>query len=82
MIDIHKTGGCTHTKDDVNTIDIVFPKSLPWTTLLNKRGTWLSSALIETVMSSSNETAAVAQWVRALAPQAQVWVFESQPRQT
>ena len=27
-------------------------------------------------------TAAVAQWVRALAPQAEGWVFESQPRQT
>ena len=75
MIDIHKTGGCTHTKDDV------FSKSLPWTTLLNKRGTWLSSALVETVMSLSNETAAVAQWVRAFAPQAEVWAFESQPRQ-
>ena len=29
-----------------------------------------------------NVTAAVAQWVRALAPQAEDWVFESQPRQT
>ena len=28
------------------------------------------------------ETAAVAQWVRAVAPQADGWVFESQPRQT
>ena len=27
-------------------------------------------------------TAAVAQWVRALAPEAEGWVFESQPRQT
>ena len=27
-------------------------------------------------------TAAVAQWVRALAPQAEGWVFESGPRQT
>ena len=26
--------------------------------------------------------AAVAQWVRALAPQAEEWVFESQPRQS
>ena len=26
--------------------------------------------------------AAVAQWVRALAPQAEGWVFESNPRQT
>ena len=26
-------------------------------------------------------TRAVAQWVRMLAPQAEVWVFESQPRQ-
>ena len=25
---------------------------------------------------------AVAQWVRAFAPQAEVWVFESQPRKT
>ena len=31
-------------------------------------------------MSPSDKTAAVAQWVRALAPQG--WVFESQPRQT
>ena len=28
------------------------------------------------------ETAAVAQWVRALAPQAEGWVFESQLRKT
>ena len=27
-------------------------------------------------------TAAVAQWVRAMAPQAEGWVFESQPRHT
>ena len=27
-------------------------------------------------------TAAVAQWLRALAPQAEGWVFESKPRQT
>ena len=26
--------------------------------------------------------AAVAQWIRALAEKAEVWVFESQPRQT
>ena len=26
--------------------------------------------------------AAVAQWIRALAPQAEGWVFESRPRQT
>ena len=30
----------------------------------------------------SNITAAMAQWVRALAPQAKGWVFEFQPRQT
>ena len=30
---------------------------------------------------STNFTAAVAQWVRALAPQAKCWVFESQLRQ-
>ena len=27
-------------------------------------------------------TAAVAQWIRALVPQADGWVFESRPRQT
>ena len=27
-------------------------------------------------------SAAVAQWIRAFAPKAEVWVFESQPRQT
>ena len=29
-----------------------------------------------------NSAAAVAQWVRVFAPQAEDWVFESQPRQT
>ena len=28
------------------------------------------------------QTAAMVQWVRALAPQGEGWVFESQPRQT
>ena len=27
-------------------------------------------------------TAALAQWVRPFAPQAEIWVFESQPRET
>ena len=27
-------------------------------------------------------TAVVVQWIRALAPQAEGWVFESQPQQT
>ena len=37
-------------------------------------------AVIETF--KNNTAAAVAQWVRAFAPQAEGWVFESQPRQT
>ena len=34
------------------------------------------------LLISFQTTAAVAQWVRELAPQAEGWVFESRPRQT
>ena len=34
------------------------------------------------VKSQDNDTAAVAQWVGALAPQAERWVIESQSRET
>ena len=38
---------------------------------------YIYNSTIQTVFA-----AALAQWVRAFAPQAEGWVFESQPRQT
>ena len=36
----------------------------------------------ESFLGDVRTAAAVAQWVRAFAPQAKGWMFESQPRQT
>ena len=53
----------------------MYDQSMPWSV-----GPCVIALIL--VMSHDQLTAAVAQSVRALAPQAEGWVFESQPRQT